>query len=57
VDHQVRDVTVNKEFARFEASQTFSGNAAVGASNPEKAWFLRLRQFLKKSGIFLQQHL
>lgn len=37
VDHQVCDVTVNKEFARFEASQTFSGNAAVGASNPEES--------------------
>ncbi len=57
VDHQVGDVTVYKEFARFEARQTLSRNAAIGTSNPQKAWLLRLRQFLKKSGIFFQQHL
>ncbi|MOA51701.1 hypothetical protein D3C78_1748810 [compost metagenome] len=34
VNNQVGNVTVYKQFARFEARQTFSRYAAVGASNP-----------------------
>jgi hypothetical protein len=50
VNHQVGDVTVNKQFAGLQAGQALSRNAAVGTSNPQKARFLRLRQFSKKPG-------
>jgi hypothetical protein len=50
VNHQVGDVTVNKQFAGLKAGQSFCGNAAVRTSNPQKARFLRLRQFFKKPG-------
>jgi hypothetical protein len=50
VNHQVGDVTVNKQFAGLQAGQALSRNAAVGTSNPQKARFLRLRQFSKNPG-------
>jgi hypothetical protein len=50
VDHQVGDVTMHKQFARLQAGESLSGNAAVRTANPQKARFLRLRQFLKKPG-------
>ena len=56
VNHQVGNVAVNKQFAGLEAGQALRRYAAVGASNPEKAWVLRLREFSKKSGVFLHQH-
>jgi hypothetical protein len=51
VNHQVGDVTVNKQFAGLQAGQALSRNAAVGTSNPQKARFLRLRQFSKIRGL------
>ena len=56
VDHQVSDVTMDKQFARFQAGKSLSGNAAVRAANPQEARFLRLRQFLKKAGVLFHQH-
>ena len=56
MNNQVSHIAVNKQFAGLEAGQALRRYAAVGASNPEKAWVLRLREFSKKSGVFLHQH-
>ena len=56
VNHEIGDIAVNKQFAGFKAGQALRRYAAVGTSNPEKAWVLSLREFSKKSGVFLHQH-
>ncbi|SAF43097.1 Uncharacterised protein [Enterobacter hormaechei] len=56
MNNQVSHIAVNKQFARFKTRQTFGGDTAVRTSNPEKARVLRLREFSKKSGVFLHQH-
>ena len=56
VDHQVRYVTMHEQFARLQAGESLSGNAAVRTANPQEARFLRLRQFLKKAGVLFHQH-
>jgi hypothetical protein len=50
VNHQVGDITVNKQFSWLKAGQTFRRHAAVGTSNPEKARVLRLCEFSKNPG-------
>ena len=50
MNHRVGNVTVNKQFAGLKARQSLSRNTAVGTSNPEKAWILRLRELSKKPG-------
>ncbi|EPF20851.1 hypothetical protein HMPREF0201_00586 [Cedecea davisae DSM 4568] len=56
MDHQVGDITMYKQLARFEAGKAFRRDAAIGAADPEETGFLCLGESFEETRVFLNQH-